>query len=206
MRLTLATVTVVAATSLIAAGASSQSRDHAAMDHGAHGQAAAMDHSAMIPRATPGQTGQASIINGQGAEIGKATLTQGATGLLIKVEATGLTPGWHGIHIHATGQCAAPFTSAGAHINHTDPKTPHGLLNAEGPDDGDLPNLYAAADGSAHGEFFTTKARISQDGPGQWLWDADGSALVIHANPDDHNSQPIGGAGDRVACAVLSAQ
>lgn len=159
----------------------------------------------MIPRATPGQTGQAAIINGQGAEIGKATLTQGPTGLLIKVEVTGLTPGWHGIHIHATGQCAAPFTSAGAHINHTDPKTPHGLLNAQGPDDGDLPNLYAAADGSAHGEFFTTKARISQDGPGQWLWDADGSALVIHANPDDHNSQPIGGAGDRVACAVLSA-
>ncbi len=209
MRLTLATLTAVAATALIAASASAQSHDHAAMGHGAHPQAAgqtgAMDHAAMTPRATPGQTGQASIINGQGAEIGKATLTQGATGLLIKVEATGLTPGWHGIHIHATGQCAAPFTSAGAHINHTDPKTPHGLLNAQGPDDGDLPNLYAAADGSAKAEFFTTQARISQDGPGQWLWDADGSALVIHANPDDHNSQPIGGAGDRVACAVLSA-
>jgi Cu-Zn family superoxide dismutase len=206
MRLTAAALTAFAATSLLAASAFAQSHDHAAMGHGAQGQAAAMDHSAMTPRATPGQTGQAAIINGQGAEIGKATLTQGATGLLIKVEATGLTPGWHGIHIHATGQCAAPFTSAGAHINHTDPKTPHGLLNAQGPDDGDLPNLYAAADGSAHGEFFTTKARITQDGPGQWLWDADGSALVIHANPDDHNSQPIGGAGDRVACAVLSAQ
>ena len=205
MRLTAATLTAVAAASLIAASASAQSHDHAAMGHGAHAQATTVDHSAMIPRATPGQTGQATIINGQGAEIGKATLTQGATGLLIKVEATGLTPGWHGIHIHATGQCAAPFTSAGAHINHTDPKTPHGLLNAQGPDDGDLPNLYAAADGSAKGEFFTTKARISQDGPGQWLRDADGSALVIHANPDDHNSQPIGGAGDRVACAVLSA-
>lgn len=205
MRLTAATLTTLVAASMIAASASAQTHDHAAMGHGATAQAVAADHSAMIPRATPGQTGQAAIINGQGAEIGKATLTQGATGLLIKVEATGLTPGWHGIHIHATGQCAAPFTSAGAHINHSDPKTPHGLLNAEGPDDGDLPNLYAAADGSAHGEFFTTKARISQDGPGQWLWDADGSALVIHANPDDHNSQPIGGAGDRVACAVLSA-
>lgn len=209
MRLTLATLTAVTATALIAASASAQSHDHAAMGHGAHaeaaGQTGGMDRSSMTPRATPGQTGQASIINGQGAEIGKATLTQGATGLLIKVEATGLTPGWHGIHIHATGQCAAPFTSAGAHINHTDPKTPHGLLNAQGPDDGDLPNLYAAADGSAKAEFFTIQARISQDGPGQWLWDADGSALVIHANPDDHNSQPIGGAGDRVACAVLSA-
>lgn len=205
MRLTASALTALAAASLIAASASAQSHDHAAAGHAAHGQAAAMDHSAMIPRATPGQTGQAAIIDGRGAEIGKATLTQGATGLLIKVEATGLTPGWHGIHIHATGQCEAPFTTAGAHINHTDPKTPHGLLNAEGPDDGDLPNLHAAADGSAHGEFFTTKARISQDGPGQWLWDADGSALVIHANPDDHASQPIGGAGDRVACAVLKA-
>ena len=210
MRLTLAALTALAAASAFAATASAQSssasHDHAAMGHAAHGQAAAMDHAAMMPRATPGQTGQAAIINGAGAEIGKATLTQGPTGLLVKVEATGLTPGWHGIHIHATGQCAAPFTSAGAHINHTDPKTPHGLLNAQGPDDGDLPNLYAAADGSAKAEFFTTQARISQDGPGQWLWDADGSALVIHANPDDHNSQPIGGAGDRVACAVLSAQ
>ena len=185
----------------LAAGAAS-AQQHAG--HAGHTPDQHAAHMAMM-RATPGQTSQVAIINGQGAETGKATLTQGATGLLIKVEATGLTPGWHGIHIHATGQCAAPFTSAGAHINHTDPKTPHGLLNAQGPDDGDLPNLYAAADGSAHGEFFTTKARISQDGPGQWLWDADGSALVIHANPDDHNSQPIGGAGDRVACAVLSA-
>ena len=205
MRLTPAALTAVAATSLLAASASAQSHDHAAMGHGAHAQAAAVDHSAMIPRATPGQTGQASIINGQGAEIGKATLTQGATGLLIKVEATGLTPGWHGIHIHATGQCAAPFTSAGAHINHTDPKTPHGLLNAQGPDDGDLPNIWAGADGKVNAELFTPRARISSEGPGQWLWDADGSAIIIHANPDDHSTQPIGGAGDRVACAALSA-
>lgn len=157
-------------------------------------------------RATPGQTSQVAIINGQGADIGKATLTQGATGLLIKVEATGLTPGWHGIHIHATGQCEAPFTSAGAHINHGDPKKPHGLLNAEGPDDGDLPNVFADAAGGVNAEVFTSHARLSQDGPGQWLLDDDGSALVIHANADDHNSQPIGGAGDRVACAVIKAQ
>lgn len=156
-------------------------------------------------RATPGQTAQVAIINGQGAETGKATLTQGATGLLIKVEVTGLTPGWHGIHIHATGECAAPFTSSGAHINHGEPKAPHGLLNAAGPDDGDLPNVWAGADGKVNAELFTTRARISSEGPGQWLWDADGSAIIIHANPDDHSTQPIGGAGDRVACAALSA-
>ena len=156
-------------------------------------------------RAPVGATGQAVLINAQGANIGRVDLRQGPTGLVIKVEASGLTPGWHGIHIHATGECAAPFTSSGAHINHGEPKAPHGLLNAAGPDDGDLPNVWAGADGKVNAELFTTRARISSEGPGQWLWDADGSAIIIHANPDDHSTQPIGGAGDRVACAALSA-
>jgi Cu-Zn family superoxide dismutase len=52
---------------------------------------------------------------------------------------------------------------------------------------------------------FTPRARISATGPGAWLWDEDGSAIVIHANADDHTTQPIGGAGDRVACGILAA-
>ena len=156
-------------------------------------------------RAEVGAGGQAVLINGEGQQIGRVELRQGATGLLIKVEASGLTPGWHGIHIHATGACEAPFTSSGAHINHAEPKAPHGLLNPNGPDDGDLPNVFAGADGKVNAELFTTRARISAHGPGQWLWDEDGSAIIIHANADDHNSQPIGGAGDRVACAALRA-
>ena len=156
-------------------------------------------------RAAVGDFGEATLMNTSGATVGRAILTQGATGLLIRIEADGLTPGWHGAHIHATGQCAAPFTSAGAHINHGDPKAPHGLLNAGGPDDGDLPNVFADAQGRVRAEVFTTRARIAPDGPGQWLWDADGSALVIHANMDDQTSQPIGGAGDRVICGVMAA-
>ena len=168
--------------------------------------AAANDHAGpVMARATPGDFGEATLINGTGARIGRAVLTQGPTGLLIRIEATGMTPGWHGVHIHATGECAAPFTSAGAHVNHGEPKAPHGLLNAQGPDDGDLPNIHAGADGAINAELFTTRARIAQEGPGQWLWDADGSAIVIHANSDDHMTQPIGGAGDRVACGVMAA-
>ncbi len=158
-----------------------------------------------MARATPGDFGEATLVNASGARVGRAVLTQGATGLLIRIEATGMTPGWHGVHIHATGQCQAPFTSAGAHVNHGTPTQPHGLLNAQGPDDGDLPNIFAAPDGTISAELFTTRARIAEDGPGQWLWDADGSAIVIHANVDDHVSQPIGGAGDRVACGVMAA-
>ena len=156
-------------------------------------------------RAAVGDFGEATLMNTSGATVGRAILTQGATGLLIRIEADGLTPGWHGVHIHATGQCAAPFTSAGGHINHGDPKAPHGLLNAGGPDDGDLPNIFADAQGRVRAEVFTTRARIARDGPGQWLWDVDGSALVIHANMDDQTSQPIGGAGDRVVCGVMAA-
>ncbi|HST91207.1 MAG TPA: superoxide dismutase family protein [Brevundimonas sp.] len=156
-------------------------------------------------RAAVGDVGEAALVNAQGTNVGRAILTQGPTGLLIRIEADGLTPGWHGAHIHATGQCAAPFTSAGAHINHAETKAPHGLLNAGGPDDGDLPNVFADARGQVRAEVFTTRARIASSGPGQWLWDADGSALVIHANVDDHTSQPIGGAGDRVVCGVMAA-
>jgi len=165
----------------------------------------AIDNSDGPDRAAIGDFGEAKLMNASGARVGRAVLTQGATGLLIRIEAEGLTPGWHGVHIHAAGQCAAPFTSAGAHINHGDPKMPHGLLNAGGPDDGDLPNVFADAQGRVNAEVFTTRARIARNGPGQWLWDADGSALVIHANMDDQTSQPIGGAGDRVVCGVMAA-
>ena len=164
-----------------------------------------MGSSGAPDRAAVGDFGEATLMNTSGATVGRAILTQGATGLLIRIEADGLTPGWHGVHIHATGQCAAPFTSAGGHINHGDPKAPHGLLNAGGPDDGDLPNIFADAQGRVRAEVFTTRARIARDGPGQWLWDVDGSALVIHANMDDQTSQPIGGAGDRVVCGVMAA-
>ena len=37
----------------------------------------------------------------------------------------------------------------------------------------------------------------------KWLLGPQGAALVIHANADDHQSQPIGNAGARVACAAL---
>lgn len=165
----------------------------------------ANDYSDAPRRAAVGDFGEATLINATGARIGRAVLTQGPTGLLIRIEAEGLTPGWHGVHIHASGECAAPFTSAGAHVNHGEPKAPHGLLNAGGPDDGDLPNIHADATGQIRAEVFTSNARIASYGPGQWLWDADGSALVIHANADDHSSQPIGGAGERVACGVMAA-
>ena len=158
---------------------------------------------APAPRAEIGATGSAELLDNGGEPIGTVSLTQAPTGLLMRIEAEGLTPGWHGIHLHAVGDCGdSAFQNAGGHINHAEP-VPHGLMNPQGPDDGDLPNIYADDRGRVRAELFTTRARIADAGPGQWLWDEDGSAVVIHANPDDHRSQPIGGAGDRVACAVV---
>ena len=144
------------------------------------------------------------IAGAGGKQLGAVTLTPAPTGVLIRVAATGLTPGWHGMHFHAVGDCSDEgFKKSGAHINHAEHKMPHGLLNPAGPDFGDLPNVYAAADGSVNAEVFTTLVRLGGSGDKPNLTDADGSALVVHANADDHSSQPIGGAGDRVGCAVI---
>ena len=152
-----------------------------------------------------GRQATAVMVAADGSKIGTATFQQGPTGVLVTVEVSGLTPGAHGIHLHAVGACTPDFAAAGGHINPGEGV--HGLLNgdrtADGQDNGDLPNLYAAADGSARAEFFTTLVTIAGDTMPELL-DGDGSTLVIHENPDDHTTQPIGGAGGRVACGVIS--
>lgn len=138
-----------------------------------------------------------------GTDVGSASLAEGPSGVLIRLDLKGLTPGWHAIHFHAKGDCSdAAFAASGGHINHATPR-PHGLLNPQGPDFGDLPNVFVGADGTTKAEVFSALVSFSGAGDRPALRDADGSALVIHANPDDHTSQPIGGAGGRVACAVI---
>ena len=153
------------------------------------------------PAPAPPQTYETAIKNNKGEEIGTASFRDGSNTLVVRIaiKAGGLTPGWHGMHFHAVGDCSdtEKFANSKAHVNHDQSK--HGLLNPDGPDEGDLPNIYAAADGSANAEVSSETPLTGEGG----LKDADGSALVFHAKEDDHSSQPIGGAGDRVACAVI---
>ena len=104
------------------------------------------------------------------------------------------------IHLHAVGCCTPNFKAATGRVNPG--KVKHGLRNPEGPDNGDLPNLFAAADGSARAEFFTSRVSVS-GGDMAALLDEDGSAVIIHENPDDHMAQPIGGAGGRIGCGII---
>ncbi|MFZ0267423.1 superoxide dismutase[Cu-Zn] [Caulobacter sp.] len=145
----------------------------------------------------------AELKGADGKTIGMATLTEAPHGVLLRIEAKGLTPGWHGLHFHEKGDCGAPdFKSAGAHV-HTTTTVVHGLLNPDGNDNGDLPNLFAAADGAATAELFSPLVSLNGAGGRPALLDADGSSIVVHASPDDYKTQPIGGAGARVACGVV---
>ncbi len=148
------------------------------------------------------QTFEGAIMGAKGDNIGKITIRGGenATVVRITINAGGLTPGWHGIHFHQVGDCSDPgkYELSKGHVNHDNSK--HGLLNPDGPDQGDLPNIYANVDGSVNAEVSSESVALTGE---EGLKDKDGSALVIHANEDNHFDQPIGGAGPRVACAVI---
>ncbi|GBQ64409.1 superoxide dismutase[Cu-Zn] [Komagataeibacter swingsii] len=148
-------------------------------------------------------TASGTLVGNDGADHGTMQVTDAPHGVLLRITAHGLIPGWHGIHFHEKGDCGPPkFTSAGAHVHAATPVV-HGLLNANANDAGDLPNLYVSQDGTATVEMYSTLVSLNGADGRPALLDTDGSALVIHANPDDYRSQPIGGAGDRVACGVI---
>ena len=154
----------------------------------------------LAPAAVVADMASAEILDPSGSVVGTATFEQTPSGVLMYVEVAGLPPGAHGIHLHAAGSCAPDFTHATGHINPDG--VPHGLRHPDGPDSGDLPNLYVGADGSAMAEFFTTGVSVA-GGDMPALLDEDGAAVIIHEQPDDHLTQPIGGAGGRIACGVI---
>jgi Cu-Zn family superoxide dismutase len=68
---------------------------------------------------------------------------------------------------------------------------------------GDLPNLTVGATGVGNMSAYTT--RVTMGGP-TGLFDADGSALVIHQNLDPLVPGPAGSGiagGPRIACGVI---
>lgn len=156
------------------------------------------------PAPAPQPVVTAALKTADGADAGTVTGFEGPMGMIFRVEGKGWTPGWHAVHLHAVGSCEAPgFTSAGGHVNHAEGARPHGLLNKDGgPDLGDLQNVYAHADGTAHADVYLAWEGL--DAHEDDYVDGNGLSFVVHANPDDYVSQPIGGAGPRVACGVFA--
>ncbi|SDM01917.1 superoxide dismutase family protein [Maricaulis salignorans] len=163
---------------------------------------------AETPPAAAIETASGELIIRDRSAAGSASLHQGREGVVIRIEADDLPQDarnqWHGVHLHSIGDCSSEdFTSSAGHINPSGRQ--HGLLNPEGPDNADLPNIWVDGDGSIRAEVYTTRVSLNGSDALPALLDEDGSALVIHAGSDDQTSQPIGGAGARIACAVITA-
>jgi Cu-Zn family superoxide dismutase len=133
----------------------------------------------------------------QGSEtMGTVTFVQKPDGIIITADVNGLSPGKHGFHIHEFGDCSKlDGKSAGGHFNPT--ARNHGGPESEERHVGDLGNLVAGDDGTAHYKW--TDKLISFAGQNSIL----GRAIIVHAGEDDLNSQPTGNAGARLACGVI---
>lgn len=148
---------------------------------------------------TAERVGQATLRLANGSPGGTAQLLASGSHVTITVAAAGLAPGTHGMHLHMTGSCEAPnFTSAGGHLN-PDMKQ-HGMENPAGAHLGDLPNLVIgnAGAGTVSATLTGTRADVLS-----YIFDADGTAVVIHADADDYRTDPSGNSGGRIACGVL---
>jgi superoxide dismutase, Cu-Zn family len=147
-----------------------------------------------------GETATAAVKLADGKDAGTVTFTEATAGVLIKYELKGLAPGKHGVHVHETGKCEGDFSSAGGIYNPLGAK--HGFLHDEGPMAGDLPNLYAAADGTVVAEVLSPFLTLSKEAE-ETLFDNDKTAVVVFATADNYESEPDGEAGARIACGVL---
>lgn len=137
-----------------------------------------------------------------GKSLGHATINETKKGVKIGFRLKGLPPGReHAVHVHQNGKCEGPkFESAGGHFapdNHA-----HGSV-AGGPHAGDMPNFHVKKNGTAKFSHVNDKVTLAP-GKHNSLRKSGGTAIVIHAKPDDYQTQPSGGAGDRIACAVIS--
>ncbi len=146
----------------------------------------------------------AFLLDSAGREVGQIHLTEtpGTPGITYTIQVDrGATTGQHGIHFHTVGVCdaATKFAGAGGHFNPGARR--HGLSSADGPHAGDIEAL--TIDSFGHGIFTAIDPRVTLSPGPNSLLDADGSAIVLHALPDDQKTDPAGNSGARVACGVI---
>jgi Cu-Zn family superoxide dismutase len=141
----------------------------------------------------------AEMYDAAGATGGVVRATQTAAGVRFQGTVRGLSPGEHGFHVHATGLCEPPFTSAGGHFNPASRK--HGRRSPDGHHAGDLPNVQVAANGTVNIDVLVSDVTLAAGSSS--LFDEDFSALILHEQRDDEVTDPAGNAGARIVCGVL---
>ncbi len=153
-----------------------------------------------------GLAASADLESPSGDFMGTVAFRQAATGVLIMADLKGLTPGGHALIIHESGTCTPDFNAAGDHFNPSGAE--HGFIHPAwkrgepgGGHGGDLPNIYAASDGSARADFFTDGITLDA-GPVHSVFDGDGSAIIVHEKPDAY-TEVESDTGARIACGVI---
>jgi superoxide dismutase, Cu-Zn family len=157
----------------------------------------------------------ARLVDPEGGEVGVATLSEVDGGTQVDVRVTGLPPGFHGFHLHGVGVCepdspspadpsmTGDFLSAGGHIGAGE--------SDHGEHAGDLPLLFVSESGTGTLTAVTGALTLDQ------VTDDDGSAVVVHADPDNYANVPeryapggpdettrnTGDAGGRIACGAV---
>jgi Cu-Zn family superoxide dismutase len=141
----------------------------------------------------------APVFTDSGRDAGYAVVMVKRDKAMLRLSFTGITPGEHGLHFHTTGSCKGnKFSGAGGHLNPMGHQ--HGTKNPAGSHLGDLPNVIADANGVAFADIALTgsaKALVAA------MMDKDGTAIVLHAGPDDYMTDPAGNSGERIACGVF---
>lgn len=146
-------------------------------------------------------TKSVALKDAKGATQGTMTITEVDHGVKITGDIKGLPAGSHGFHIHETGACAAPdFKSAGGHFNPDGHD--HGDLSKNPSHNGDMANIEVGSNGRVHVDIENTKVTLRPDAKNSLLKKG-GTAIVVHAKPDDYKTQPTGDAGDRLLCGVI---
>ena len=143
----------------------------------------------------------ARLANADGAEVGTVSLVETNGAMSLELELMNLPAGEHAFHLHTTGQCDGPdFQSAGGHLNPFDKS--HGRLSDDGKHLGDFPNITVPESGSLT-QSYPIESDQDMAAVQSAIFDADGTAVMIHEGADDYRTDPAGDAGSRIACGVV---
>lgn len=165
-------------------------------------------------KSSKARVAKAKLVNADGDRVGRVSFSPVRGGaVLVRAHITDAEPGFHGFHVHETGECDGnapdgPFTTAGGHLSRGD--------QVHGEHAGDMSSLLVLADGKARLRFETDLFRMRD------LFDKDGSAVMVHEGPDnsanipdryvsstsgepgpDEETLSTGDAGARFACGVI---